>query len=148
MKGRFAALFLTFCCAMPLHYTRFQLIENTLAVLVLSLIWTVPNHQLPWNAFHHEVAMAVALGLMAIVVAWQTRWRVPLSAFVGVLGLLILVPWGQWLGGLMPKAGTAAVSSAYVAAVLVAFLSVMLRGRTGTTGCWTLFSRPWPWAQR
>ncbi len=107
---------------MPLHYTRFQLIENTLAVLVLSLIWTVPNHQLPWNAFHHEVAMAVALGLMTIVVAWQTRWRVPLSAFVGVLGLLILVPWGQWLGGLMPKAGTAAVSSAYVAAVLVAFL--------------------------
>lgn len=107
---------------MPPRYEPLQQAENVLAAMVLSLIWLMPNHQLPWNAFHHEVAMAVALGLIAIVVAWQTRWRVPLSAFVGVLGLLILVPWGQWLGGLMPKAGTAAVSSAYVAAVMLAFL--------------------------
>lgn len=107
---------------MPPRYEPLQQAENVLAAMVLSLIWLMPNHQLPWNAFHHEVAMAVALGLIAIVVAWQTRWRVPLSASVGLLGLLILVPWGQWVGGLIPKAGTAAVSSAYVAATMLAFL--------------------------
>lgn len=107
---------------MPTRYEPLQQAENALAAMVLSLIWLMPNHQLPWNAFHHEVAMAGALGLIAMVVAWQTRWRVPMSAFAGVLGLLILVPWGQWFAGLIPKAGTAAVSSAYVAAVMMAFL--------------------------
>jgi hypothetical protein len=104
------------------HYTRFQQVENVLAAVLLSLAWLMPNHQLPWNAFHHELVMVVALGLIAIVLAWQTRWRVPLSFFAGVFGLLIVVPWGQWAAELMPKAGTAAVSSAYVAASLLAFL--------------------------
>lgn len=108
---------------MKLHrYTRIEQLENVLAAVGLSLVWLAPNHQLPWSAFHHELAMAVALGLMGVVLAWQTRWRVPLSAFSGVLLLVAVVPWAQWLGGLIPKAGTAAVSSAYVVVAMLAFL--------------------------
>lgn len=104
------------------RYTPLQQVENVLGALALSLVWLVPNHQLPWSAFHHELVMAVVLGLCALVLAWKTPWRVPLSLFAGVLGLLVLLPWGQWAGGLIPKAGTAAVSSAYVAAVALAFV--------------------------
>lgn len=108
---------------MTLHrYNRTQQLENVLAATGLSLVWLVPNHQLPWSAFHHELAMAVALGLMGLVLATQTRWRLPISVFSGVLACVALVPWLQWLGGIIPKAGTAAVSSVYVAAAMLAFL--------------------------
>lgn len=104
------------------HYSPIHTVENVLGALLLSLVWLVPNHQLPWSAFHHELVMAVTLGLIAVILAWQTRWRMPMSLFGAVLLALALVPWGQWLGGLIPKAGTAAISSAYVGAVGLAFL--------------------------
>ncbi len=107
---------------MSTRYTPLQQLENVLAAAALSLIWLVPNHQLPWSAFHHEIVVAAALGLIAVVLAWKTRWDVPISLFAGVLVVLAVVPWFQWSGGLLSKAGTAAVSSAYVAAVLLAFL--------------------------
>ncbi len=59
---------------MPTHYTTLQQIENVLAAVALSLVWLMPNHQLPWSAMHHELTMAVMLGLMSVVLAWQTRW--------------------------------------------------------------------------
>lgn len=117
-----------FCCTnvradfMQTPYTTHQQIENVLATMALSLVWLVPNHQLPWSAMHHELTMAVMLGLMSVVLAWQTRWRLPVPAFALVLLLLVWVPWGQWLAGLLPKAGTAAVSSAFVGAMALAFL--------------------------
>lgn len=101
---------------------RIQTVENLLGALLLSLVWLVPNHQLPWSAFHHELVMALSLGLMALLLAWQTRWRMPLSIFAVVLLGLVLVPWAQWAGGIIPKAGTAAVSSSYVAALALAFI--------------------------
>lgn len=105
----------------PPPYSTHHTIENALGAALLSLVWLVPDHPLPWVAFQHELAMAVVLGVCAIVLAWQTRWRVPLSVFGGVLLLMMAVPWAQWLGGLIPKTGTAAVSCAYVGAVAVAF---------------------------
>jgi len=107
---------------MPTHYTTLQQIENVLAAVALSLVWLMPNHQLPWSAMHHELTMAVMLGLMSVVLAWQTRWRLPVPAFALVLLMLAWVPWGQWLAGLLPKSGTAAVSSALVGAMALAFL--------------------------
>ncbi len=103
------------------RYTGTQRLENVLAAIALSLVWLVPNHQLPWSAFHHELAMAVALGLAAFVLASQTRWCPPISMFSGVLACIAIVPWLQWFGGSIPKVGTAAVSSAYVAAAMLAF---------------------------
>lgn len=103
-------------------YTPLQQIENVLAAMALSVIWLMPNHQLPWSGFHHELVMGVMLGLMALVMAWQTNWRIPLSLPVLVLCALAVVPWLQWAGGLISKVGTAAVSSAYVAAMVLAFV--------------------------
>ncbi len=104
------------------RHAGYRQIENVLAATLLSTVWLAPNHQLPWNAFHHDLLMSLVLGLIAVILAWQTRWRVPLSWFAAVLLLLVLLPWGQWFSGLIPKSGTAAVSSAYVAAVMLAFL--------------------------
>lgn len=107
---------------MPPRYTGLHQVENVLAVMLLSTVWLTPNHQLPWSSFHHEVLMSLALGLIALVLAWQTRWRMSMSLFASVLFLLVLLPWVQWFSGLVPKSGAAAVSSAYVAAVMLAYL--------------------------
>ena len=107
---------------MRLAYSPLQQIENVLAALVLSLVWLTPNHQLPWSAFHHELVMGVMLGVTALVLAWQTRWRLPVSVPAIVLLLVALVPWLQWVGGLLPKAGTAAISSVYAGALLLALV--------------------------
>lgn len=96
-------------------------IEDALAMLAMALVWLVPNHQLPWSAFHHELTMGVVLSTGCLLAAWQGRWKLPVStASIGLL-LLALVPWGQWLAGIIPLSGSALISSLYVAATAVAF---------------------------
>lgn len=107
---------------MLLRYTPLQRVENALAAALLALVWLVPNHQLPWSAFHHELVIAVVLGFAALVIARTTRWPLPLSVPALFLLGLALVPLLQWGAGLIPKIGTAAVSTAYVAATALAFI--------------------------
>lgn len=97
-----------------------QNVENGLAVVLLALVWLAPNHQPPWGSFHHELLMAVALIAISVIVVWQTRWSMPISTFAVFVLLAALIPWFQWLTGLLPKSGTALVSSSYVVALALA----------------------------
>ncbi|MBA4193338.1 MAG: hypothetical protein C0451_02085 [Comamonadaceae bacterium] len=111
---------------------RLKTFEDGLAALLLALVWLVPNHQLPWTAFHHELVMAVALGAMFVLLAWQARQGLQLPAFGMILLLLSLLPWLQWGLGLLPKAGTAFVSSVYVGATALAIaMGFSARGIAG-----------------
>lgn len=95
-------------------------VEDVLAMGVMSLVWLMPNHQLPWSAFHHELAMAAVLSLGFLLAAWQGHWAMPISpAVVGLLGLA-LIPWLQWSAGIIPLSGQALISSLYVGAVALA----------------------------
>lgn len=96
--------------------------ENALAMLLLSLVWLIPNHQLPWAAFHHELAMGVAVVIFCLIIGSQTRWKAPVSGVALVVFSLALLPWFQWSTGLIPKFGTAFVSSTYVAAFALAII--------------------------
>ena len=86
-------------------------VEDVLATMVMALVWLVPNHQLPWSAFHHELAMGLVLCLGVLLAAWQGRWSMPISpAVIGMLALA-LVPWFQWAAGIIPLSGHALISS-------------------------------------
>ncbi len=98
-------------------HPRQEAVENTMGMALLSLVWLVPNHQLPWSAFHHELLMVVALAAICGVLAWQTRWRLPVSRLAVLVLLAVGLPWLQWAAGVLPKSGTALVSSAYLAAL-------------------------------
>lgn len=95
-------------------------IENGLAIALLALVWLAPNHQAPWGSFHHELLMAVGLATLCTVVVWQTQWSMPFSVFAAVLVLAASIPWLQWMIGLLPKSGSALVSSTYIAALALA----------------------------
>lgn len=98
-------------------------VENFLGMMMLALVWMVPNHQLPWNGFHHELLMGVFLALFCLIVGWQTRWRVPISGMALAVLMIAFLPWFQWILGLIPKAGTAFISSAYVVAFAFAIIN-------------------------
>lgn len=101
---------------------RLTQVENAIAASLLALVWLVPNHQLPWSSFHHELVMAVALALFCLLIGWQTRWRMPVSAISSIVLLLALLPWLQWSLGLIPKSGTAFISSAYLVGLALAII--------------------------
>lgn len=87
----------------------------------MALVWLVPNHQPPWQSFHHELMMgAVLVGALALA-CWQGRWRWPLMWAGSALWLCTLLPWVQWTFGLIPMSGQALVASVYAAAVAAAF---------------------------
>lgn len=112
--------------------TRLQLLEEAVAAVLLAIVWLVPNHQLPWTAFHHELLMAVALGVMFLLLGGQARQPVRVPTFALVLLLLAVLPWLQWATGLLPKSGTAFISSAYIGGLALAVvMGFSARGSAG-----------------
>lgn len=95
-------------------------VEDVLAMMVIALVWLVPNHQLPWAGFHHELVMGLVLSAGCILAAWQGRWAMLLSPATIGLFFLSLLPWAQWALGIIPLSGQALVSSLYIAAVALA----------------------------
>lgn len=94
--------------------------ENFLAIVFLALIWLVPNHQPPWGSFHHELMVAVAIAAICIVIWWQTNWKLPVGWFSLFVVLVASLPWIQWQLGVLPKMGTAFISSSYIIAFALA----------------------------
>lgn len=92
------------------------------ASIFIALVWLLPNHQLPWFSFHHEMAMALVVALMAIVIGWQTRWLVIVpSVAIGIL-MLALIPFVHYAGGLITKHGLAVTGSLYLFVFFVALV--------------------------
>lgn len=102
----------------PAFVTR---LEDLLAVTVMALVWLVPNHQPPWQSFHHELMMGVVLVGALALACWQGRWRWPWTGVGLMLWLCALLPWIQFALGLIPMVGQALVASVYVAGVAAAF---------------------------
>ena len=88
----------------------------------LAAGWLLPNHQLPWSTFHTDawVALLALIGAFAPIYRFTSRfnWHV-LTCMVAAL---VFLPWLQFGAGLMPFAGQAWISSAYLLGFLLALL--------------------------
>lgn len=82
---------------------------------VLSSSWILPNHYYPWLAFHRDAWTSISLLIAAAVVLWRSK----IPMFIHWLPLfwviLMVIPGLQTLFGLIPLAGVAWISSAYMA---------------------------------
>ncbi|RQP24494.1 PglL family O-oligosaccharyltransferase [Piscinibacter terrae] len=85
------------------------------AACLLWLAWLMPNHYLPWTSFYGETAAAIGAAFLvgAALHAGASRAFVPFAS-LALLGLS-LVPWIQWLGGLIIFKGDAALAQTYLA---------------------------------
>lgn len=95
----------------------------------MATIWLMPNHQLPWQSFHHEWVAAVVLGLALLVTGKETRWPVQLPAVALVFVVAAVLPFIQWAGGVLVHFGTALVSASYAGAVALAVALGYVSGR-------------------
>lgn len=84
-------------------------------VVLLSFSWLIPNRYHPLTEFYADFWMACCLLIGYIALMWRYRaayqnW--PVLALV--LLILAIIPWLQWMGGLIPTRGQASLSSAYL----------------------------------
>jgi O-antigen ligase len=79
-----------------------------------ALGWLLPNHQLPWPAFHHDAWCALASAIAAAPLLFRTQgpWAIPSAGLV--CGFAVCIPLFQWGAGLIPLAGHAWMSVAYL----------------------------------
>lgn len=98
-----------------------RLVEDALAILLMALVWLVPNHQLPWQSFHHELLMGLVLIFGCLLVGWQARWTLEISKPILVLLCCASIPWVQWYFGVLPLEGQALIACLYICAMAVAF---------------------------
>jgi uncharacterized membrane protein len=95
-----------------------------LGAFVVAVAWLVPNHYPPWLSFYNEATMGAGLILLALANFSIDRSRgIPAAACV--VAALIVIPWTQWLFGLLAFSGDAWVSSLYLlgftSAIVVAY---------------------------
>lgn len=88
----------------------------------LSWCWLLPNHYPPWSAFHMDAWAAIALLPMAAAVLWQTRGVMRLPVLGSVVLALSLMPWLQYVIGIIPVTGTAWMPFTYLLGFALAIL--------------------------
>ncbi len=106
-----------------------NLVATCLGATGVAAIWLMPNHQLPWQSFHHEWVAAIVLGLTLLVTAKETRWSMQLPVVALVFLVAATLPFIQWAGGLLVHFGTALVSASYAGAVGLAVALGYASGR-------------------
>ena len=60
--------------------------------VTLALGWLLPNHYLPWSAFHFDAWSAIVLSLAAAAVLLRARGPMPCHPAAVLVGAVALVP--------------------------------------------------------
>ena len=92
---------------------------------LLALSWLIPNHQLPWTAFHSDTWTGLILAIVAIWVLIRTPGKISLPNLSLLFFAVACIPWLQHFGGMIYFGGVAWIQSLY----LVGFALVILIGQ-------------------
>ncbi|WP_180125980.1 PglL family O-oligosaccharyltransferase [Rhodoferax sp. BLA1] len=87
---------------------------SVLASILLCLAWLLPNHYLPWSAFHSEAWAATWFALLSLFSINLSKNKVdwPFLSLVGFVSTGIV--WLQFSAGLLPFVQQAWMSSVYL----------------------------------
>ncbi len=94
-----------------------------LGSLFIAWGWLLPNTNIPWVAFHRDAWVASGMALIVVVAAARVRDQTPWYWITWLTAGMACVPLLQYQFGLVPFAGIAWVSTAYVLGFLVAMLA-------------------------
>ena len=100
-------------------------------ILLLSSAWLLPNHYLPWPAFHADAWCAVSFILIAAVVLLRTKSATTWYPSDLLIAFLVFVPWVQYSTGLISFSGQAWIASSY----LLGFLLALQTGQRWEKAC-------------
>lgn len=106
----------------------------------MALAWLVPNHYLPWVAFHSEVAAAAGFAVLAIVAIARGRSPAAWPALALLTFAVAAVPLVQAAGGLIAFWGDAWMASLYLLGFALAIVVGHRLGKdenaAGILGVW------------
>ena len=91
--------------------------------LILAFGWVLPNHQRPWTAFHSDAWVALAFLVASASVFIRVREPLTWHRITVFAALLVCIPWLQYVLDLVPLAGNAWISSAYLLGFMFALLA-------------------------
>lgn len=94
--------------------------------VLLAFGWLLPNHYLPWIAFHTDTWVAGMFALAGFAIAFLFRRQLEWTSLTVTTALAALIPFAQYAGGLLLFSGQAWVTTAYLSGFM---LSVMLGAR-------------------
>lgn len=89
------------------------------ATLMIAAAWLLPNHTQPWVQFHSDAWMAGVLAAVGLVVLARTQ-KLAVTGLDLLVASAALLPIVHFRLGLLPFAGHAWVSTAYLVGFLVA----------------------------
>ena len=87
---------------------------DLLSILCFVLSWIIPNHYPPWTSFYHDSFAAVGVGLLACSLLQRRAWVTSTPTAAWIVMAIAVVPWAQWMSGLLLFSGDAVVSSLYL----------------------------------
>jgi O-antigen ligase len=90
---------------------------------VLAFGWVLPNHQRPWTGFHSDAWIALAFLVASASVFIRVREPLTWHRITVLAALLVCIPGLQYAFDLVPLAGNAWISSAYLLGFLLALLT-------------------------
>ena len=100
-----------------------------LAGLMVAYGWMLPNTNIPWIAFHRDAWIAVWMSLITVVAVLRIHEATPWHWITILTALFASVPLLQFATGLLPFAGIAWISTAYVWGFMLAMLTGALWAR-------------------
>lgn len=89
---------------------------------LLAIAWGMPNHYFPWPAFHTDAWVAIMLAIAAAAVLIRSTAPVAWHGIAVAMALLAVVPFVQFVTGLLPFSGQAWLYTAFVLGLLLALL--------------------------
>jgi len=94
-----------------------------LACVIVSYGWMLPNTNIPWIAFHRDAWISLGMSMIALVATLRVRQATPWHWITILTAIFACVPLLQYATGLLPFAGIAWISTAYVWGFLLAMLT-------------------------
>jgi len=88
----------------------------------VSLCWLIPVHSPPWTTFPADAWFALIALVGASVVVVRTHQGLNWHGLPCLVAALVVLPWVQFFWGVLPFAGQAWISSAYLLGFLFALL--------------------------
>ena len=86
----------------------------------LALGWLLPNHYVPWAAFHMDAWIATGLAIAAAVVIFRSKQPMAVHRSTLFFAVVAAIPFVQFWFGLLSFVGQAWIGSAFIVGLAVA----------------------------
>lgn len=99
--------------------------------ILASIGWLLPNHYVPWVAFHFDAWISISFLIAGFVIFYRTSKPIKVHRLAGICAMVAVIPFVQYGFGLLAYAGQAWIGAAFV----LGFMIAMIAGANWDSNC-------------